>query len=174
MAAACPALADRVVTTNGVSKAYAMTGWRIGFAAGPQMLIKAMSTVQSQSTTNPCSVSQAAAIAALDGDQGCVATMVRAYQARHDYVVEALNDIPGFSCRAGEGTFYAFPKVDAALDAMGLKDDVELARRLLDDANVAVVPGSAFGAPGYIRLSFACAMEQLENALQRIKRAVAA
>ena len=173
-AAAVPSLMDRVVTVNGVSKAYAMTGWRVGYAAGPQELIAAMTTVQSQSTSNPCSVSQAAAVAALNGDQSCVAEMVQAYKGRHDFVVSALNDIPGFECRPGEGTFYALPLIRGALDARGLAGDVEFTELLLNEAEVAVVPGSAFGAPGYIRLSFACSMDQLEESLRRIKRAVAA
>jgi aspartate aminotransferase len=173
-AAAVPSLKDRVVTVNGVSKAYAMTGWRVGYAAGPQELIAAMTTVQSQSTSNPCSVSQAAAVAALNGDQSCVAEMVQAYKGRHDFVVSALNDIPGFECRPGEGTFYALPLIRGALDARGLAGDVEFTELLLNEAEVAVVPGSAFGAPGYIRLSFACSMDQLEESLRRIKRAVAA
>jgi aspartate aminotransferase len=173
-AAAVPSLKDRVVTVNGVSKAYAMTGWRVGYAAGPQELIAAMTTVQSQSTSNPCSVSQAAAVAALNGDQSCVAEMVQAYKGRHDFVVSALNGIPGFECRPGEGTFYALPLIRGALDARGLADDVEFTELLLNEAEVAVVPGSAFGAPGYIRLSFACSMAQLEESLRRIKRAVAA
>ncbi|MGI9220393.1 MAG: pyridoxal phosphate-dependent aminotransferase, partial [Woeseiaceae bacterium] len=171
---ACPDLADRVVTINGVSKAYAMTGWRIGFAAGPETLIAAMNTVQSQSTSNACSVSQAAAIAALDGDQGVVAQMTAAYQQRHDFVVAALNKIPGFECRRGEGAFYAFPKVAMAIDSLGLADDVEFVEYLLNKADVALVPGSAFGAPGYVRLSFACSIETLEDALQRINRVLSA
>jgi aspartate aminotransferase len=174
MAAACPGLKDRIVTTNGVSKAYAMTGWRIGYAAGPEALINAMITIQSQSTTNPCSVSQAAAVAALDGDQSCIPTMVKAYKARHDYVVPALNAIPGFECRPGEGTFYAFPRVQQAIEARGLENDVAFTEYLLSAADVAVVPGTAFGAPGYIRLSFACSMEELEESLRRMKRAVSA
>lgn len=174
MAAACPALKERIVTTNGVSKAYAMTGWRIGYAAGPQALITAMTTVQGQSTTNPCSVSQAAACAALTGDQACVAEMVAAYRQRHDFVVAALNDIPGCECRPGEGTFYAFPKVRGIIEGRGLADDVELAEYLLNEADVAVVPGSAFGAVGYIRLSFACSMDVLEESIRRIRRAAAA
>jgi aspartate aminotransferase len=173
-AQACPSLYDRTVTVNGVSKAYAMTGWRIGYAAGPQTLIEAMATVQSQSTSNACSISQEAARAALDGDQSVVSDMVTAYRTRHDYLVAALNDIPGFECRRGEGTFYAFPRVTGAIKALGLADDLELTALLISDANVAVVPGSAFGAPGYIRLSFACSMETLEEAVARIKRTVAA
>jgi aspartate aminotransferase len=173
-AAACPSLRDRVVTVNGVSKAYAMTGWRIGYAAGPQALITAMTTIQSQSTSNPCSISQAAAVVALTGDQSCIGDMVQAYKSRHDFVVGALNDIPGFECRPGEGTFYAFPWVQQAIDTRGLANDAEFAEFLLNEAEVAVVPGSAFGAPGYIRLSFACSMDQLEESLRRIKRAVSA
>lgn len=171
-ATACPALNDRTVTTNGVSKAYAMTGWRIGYAAGPQELITAMKTVQSQSTSNACSVSQAAAVEALNGDQSCVAEMTTAYRQRHDYVVDALNGIDGFRCRPGEGTFYAFPRVRGALDALGMENDVELVELLLNKADVACVPGSAFGAPSYLRLSFACSMESLEEAIRRIKRAL--
>lgn len=173
-ATACPALNSRTVTTNGVSKAYAMTGWRIGYAAGPQELITAMTTVQSQSTSNACSVSQAAAVAALDGDQACIAEMTGAYQQRHDFVVGALNDIPGFQCRRGEGTFYAFPRIRGALDARGMATDVEMVEYLLNEADVACVPGSAFGAPSHLRLSFACSLGQLEEAIRRIKRAVVA
>lgn len=173
-ASACPSLFDRTITVNGVSKAYAMTGWRIGYAAGPQLLIEAMTTIQSQSTSNPCSISQAAAKAALEGDQAVVGEMTAEYRARHDYLVAALNDIPGFECRSGEGTFYAFPKVGVAIEALGLADDIDLTAHLINSANVAVVPGSAFGAPGYIRLSFACSMEALEESVRRIKQAVAA
>jgi len=173
-AAACPDLFDRTVTVNGVSKAYAMTGWRIGYAAGPQALITAMKTIQSQSTSNPCSISQAAAEAALLGEQSPVREMTRAYRQRHDFVVAALNEIDGFECRPGEGTFYAFPRVSAALQTMGLASDSDLVEHLLNDADVACVPGSAFGASGYIRLSFACSMETLEEAMNRIKRAVSA
>ena len=173
-ATACPDLKHRTVTTNGVSKAFAMTGWRIGYAAGPLELITAMKTVQSQSTSNPCSISQAAAVAALDGDQACVAEMTAAYRERHDFIVSALNDIPGVECRPGEGTFYAFPKIRGAIDARNMTDDVEFVTYLLNEADVACVPGSAFGAPGYIRASFACSLAELEQATQRIKRAVSA
>ncbi len=173
-ATACPGLKDRIVTTNGVSKAYAMTGWRIGYAAGPETLISAMKTIQSQSTTNACSVSQAAAQAALDGDQGVVAEMAAAYRERHDYFVAALNDIDGMECRHGEGTFYAFPRVTGVLEAKSLSSDIELVELLLNDADVACVPGTAFGAPGYIRMSFACSMEELKEAVNRINRALAA
>ena len=173
-ATACPALYSRTVTTNGVSKAYAMTGWRIGYAAGPKELITAMKTIQSQSTSNPCSISQKAAQAALDGDQGPVVEMAAAYRMRHDAVVSALNGIDGFECRPGEGTFYAFPKVTDALQAKGLSSDIELAELLINEADVALVPGSAFGAPGYLRLSFAASLETLEEAINRITRALSA
>ena len=172
-AAACPELFDRTVTINGVSKAYAMTGWRIGYAAGPKALITAMKTIQSQSTSNACSISQAAAVAALSGDQAAVAAMAAAYKERHDYIVGALNDIEGFECRPGEGTFYAFPRVDAALGRMQLASDTDLVKRLINVADVACVPGSAFGAPGYVRMSFACSLDTLREATDRIKRAVA-
>ena len=173
-AAACPALASRTVTVNGVSKAYAMTGWRIGYAGGPTELIRAMRTIQSQSTSNACSISQKAALAALDGDQAVVAEMAAAYRERHDYLVPALNDIPGVECRPGEGTFYAFPRVTGAIQALGLSDDTQLAEHLLNTADLALVPGGAFGAPGYLRFSFACSMETLEEAVKRLKRAVSA
>jgi aspartate aminotransferase len=173
-AAACPDLYERTVTTNGVSKAYAMTGWRIGYAAGPEVLISAMQTIQSQSTTNPCSVSQVAAEAALLGDQTPVREMSAAYKKRHDYVVSALNEIDGVNCRPGEGTFYAFPHVAGAIEARGLDNDTEFVELLLNEVDIACVPGSAFGASGYVRLSFACSMETLENAMSRIKRAVTA
>jgi aspartate aminotransferase len=169
-ATACPALFDRTVTTNGVSKAYAMTGWRIGFAGGPQRLIAAMATVQSQSTSNPCSVSQAAALAALDGDQAMVLDMCTAYKKRHDYMVTTLNAIDGFECRPGEGTFYAFPRISGALERLGLENDVAFTELLINEADVACVPGSAFGAPGYLRISFATAQAQLEEAMKRIGR----
>ncbi len=173
-ATACPELAERTVTINGVSKAYAMTGWRLGYAAGPEELLRAMQTVQGQSTTNACSISQAAALAALDGDQQVVGRMASAYRARHDYFVAALNELDGFRCRHGEGTFYAFPAVHGVLDRLGLRHDIELAERLLKDADVACVPGSAFGAPGYLRMSFACSMDELVEAIDRIRRAVSA
>ena len=171
-ATACPELYDRTVTINGVSKAYAMTGWRIGYAAGPDTLIKAMTTIQSQSTSNACSVSQVAAAAALDGDQAPVAEMVAAYKQRHDYIVAALNEMDGFECRPGEGTFYAFPRISGLLEGKGLASDTELVELLISKADVACVPGSAFGAPGYVRLSFACSLEMLEEALKRMKRAL--
>lgn len=169
-ATACPALYDRTVTVNGVSKAYAMTGWRIGYAGGPAALISAMKTVQSQSTSNPCSVSQAAARAALDGDQDPVREMCAAYSLRHDYIVAALNAIPGVQCRPGEGAFYAFPRVQDAVERLGIADDTALAEKLIAEADVACVPGTAFGAPGYLRISYACSLESLTEAVRRIKQ----
>ena len=173
-AAACPDLADRTVTINGVSKAYAMTGWRIGFAAGPESLIRAMKTIQSQSTSNPCSISQVATIAALDGNQSVVGEMCAAYRERHDYVVGALNALPGIECRPGEGAFYAFPRITGAMETVGVATDKEFVEWLLTTANIACVPGSAFGAPGYLRLSFACSIDVLEDAIDRLKRALSA
>jgi aspartate aminotransferase len=173
-ASACPELYDRTITINGVSKAYAMTGWRIGYAAGPSELITAMKTIQSQSTSNPCSVSQVAAIAALSGDQSPVAEMTAAYKQRHDFIIAALNDIDGFKCRSGEGTFYALPHINGVLQQKGLASDTDLVELLINEADVACVPGTAFGAPGYIRLSFACSMETLIEAVNRIKRVLLA
>lgn len=169
-ATACPELMNRTLTINGVSKCYAMTGWRIGYAGGPESIIKAMKKVQSQSTSNPCSISQAASLAALTGDQSCIAEMLTAFKARHDYVVGALNEIPGFNCLPGAGTFYAFPNVSEACGSHGLADDSALTELLLNEAEVAVVPGIAFGAPGYVRLSFACGLETLREAMARIRR----
>ncbi len=170
LAEVCPALYERTVTINGVSKAYAMTGWRIGYAGGPKAIIGAMKKIQSQSTSNPSSISQAASVAALNGSQECVAEMNKAFRARHDYIVAALNEIPGFSCLPSAGTFYAFPNVGEALRSKGLKDDLALSELLLHKAEVAVVPGSAFGAPGHLRLSFACSLATLKDAVARMHR----
>lgn len=170
LAEVCPALYERTVTINGVSKAYAMTGWRIGYAGGPKAIIGAMKKIQSQSTSNPSSISQAASVAALNGSQECVAEMNKAFRARHDYIVAALNDIPGFSCLPSAGTFYAFPNVGEVLRSKGLKDDLALSELLLHKAEVAVVPGSAFGAPGHLRLSFACSLATLKDAVVRMHR----
>ncbi len=172
IATACPDLIGQVVTINGVSKCYAMTGWRIGYAGGPKKVIRAMKTIQSQITSNPCSISQVAAIAALDGDQSCIAEMLTAYEARSDYVVKALNEIPGFECREGEGAFYAFPRVTGAMNAKGLAEDADLTKLLLTEADVVMVPGTPFGAPGHVRISFACSIEELEKAVARIKAAL--
>jgi aspartate aminotransferase len=171
-AQANPQLYDRTVTINGVSKAYAMTGWRIGYCGGPKELVAAMGTIQGQSTSNASSISQRAATVALNSDQACVSEMNKAFKERHDFVVAGLNAIPGISCRAGAGTFYAFADVTGAMLALGIKDDNAFAEYLLIEAGVAVVPGSGFGAPGHMRISFACSMQMLEDALRRIARAL--
>ncbi len=166
----CPELYDRTFVLNGVSKAYSMTGWRIGYAAGPAKVIGAMKKIQSQSTSNPASISQAAATAALAGDQECVAQMVVQFKKRHDYLVEALNEIDGVNCLSGDGTFYVFPDFSEAIAQSTVSNDLEMAALLLTEAEVALVPGSAFGAPGCMRLSFATSMETLKSAITRIKK----
>ncbi len=167
-----PELYDRTVTINGVSKAYAMTGWRIGYCGGPKEIVTAMGTIQGQSTSNACSISQKAAVAALNGDQACVATMNRAFKERHDYIVAALNTLPGVSCRSASGAFYAFADVSQAIAKLGLADDNAFATHLINTVGVAVVPGSGFGAPGHVRLSFACSRQTLEQAVERMRRAL--
>jgi aspartate aminotransferase len=167
-----PALYDRTVTINGVSKAYAMTGWRIGYCGGPKEIVAAMATIQGQSTSNASSISQRASTVALNGDQSCVAEMNKAFKARHDFVVAGLNAIPGISCLPGAGTFYAFAHIEGAMRTLGIKDDNEFAEYLLVHAGVAVVPGSGFGAPNHMRLSFACSMLTLEEAVRRIGAAI--
>lgn len=172
---ACPELANRALIVNGVSKGYAMTGWRIGYLAGPEDLVAAMRKVQGQSTSCPGSVSQAAATAALNGPQDCIEEMRKAFRRRYDYVRAALNEIDGVDCPSCEGAFYAFPSFQGFIDRMAdIRDDVELATWLLDHAGVSTVPGSAFGGPGHLRLSFAASMEYLEDAIGRIARAVEA
>ena len=171
---AVPELYQRTVTINGVSKAYAMTGWRIGYCGGPRDIITAMSTIQGQSTSNACSISQKAAVAALNGDQACVAQMNQAFKERRDFVVRALNAMPGVSCLPGAGTFYAFADVSRAMAQLGCRDDIEFTELLLNEAGVAVVPGSGFGAPGHMRLSFASSLPTLEKALERISRTLTA
>jgi aspartate aminotransferase len=169
-----PALYDRTVTINGCSKAYAMTGWRIGYCGAPKELAAAMSTIQGQSTSNASSISQRAATVALNGDQSCVRDMNQAFRKRHDFVVAGLNAIPGISCLPGAGTFYAFADVSGAIRALGLADDTAFAEYLLVEAGVAVVPGSGFGAPGHMRISFACSLDMLGDALARIRRVLSA
>ncbi|GBL46897.1 aspartate aminotransferase [Sulfuriferula multivorans] len=176
---ACPDLYPRTMVLNGVSKAYAMTGWRIGYCAGPEMLITAMENVQSQSTSNPTSISQVAAEAALNGDQSCIQPMLTAFRERHEYVVAALNAIPGVNCLHGGGAFYAFPDTRSAIarlhreGKLASATDVAFSEYLLEQGGVAVVPGSAFGAEGYIRLSFATSMDNLKAALERIHKLLA-
>jgi aspartate aminotransferase len=166
---ACPDLFDRTIVLNGVSKAYSMTGWRIGYAGGPEKLIKAMTDIQSHSTSNPTSISQAAAVAALEGDQQCVRDMCAAFKERHDRLVARLTSLPGVTCLPSDGTFYSYPdfsEVIARLD--GVDDDLAFAEFLINEAGVALVPGSAFGTPGHVRISFATSQANLDNAVDRI------
>ena len=172
---ACPELTERTVVINGVSKAYAMTGWRIGYLAGPEDLVKAMRKVQGQSTSCAGSISQAAAAAALNGPQNCVEQMRSEFKRRYEYIHGALNDIPGVECPDCDGAFYAFPTFQGFLDSRNdIGDDVELASWMLEEAGVSTVPGSAFGAPGHLRLSYAASMNYLEEAISRIRKAVTA
>lgn len=168
----CPELYERTIILNGVSKAYSMTGWRIGYACGPAPLIKAMTNIQSQSTSNPCSISQAAAEAALRGGMETVHTMVATFKKRHDYLVEHLNAIDGIQCAPGDGTFYAFARVQDLIDRdPKMNSDVQLSEYLINHVGLALVPGSAFGAEGFVRLSFATSMEVLDKAIERLQRA---
>jgi aspartate aminotransferase len=166
----CPELKARTLVLNGVSKAYSMTGWRIGYAGGPVEIIKAMKKIQSQSTSNPTSISQVAAQAALEGPQTCIGEMLKAFKERHDYVVERLNTLPGIECLPSDGTFYCFPKVEEALKHInGVNNDLELSEYLITEAGVALVPGTAFGLGGHVRISIATSLEKLEKALDRIE-----
>lgn len=168
-----PDFYERTMVLNGVSKAYSMTGWRIGYAAGPTWLVEAMTNIQSQSTSNPTSISQVAAEVALNGDQGFIGDMLRAFKQRHDYVVRELNTIPDVNCLETDGTFYVLPVVSQVIARLpGIDDDLALSEFLIEQGGVAVVPGSAFGAPGHIRLSIATSMENLEKAMIRIKAAL--
>ena len=169
----CPELAGRTVVVNGVSKAYSMTGWRIGYLGGPASLVKAAQKIQSQSTSNPSSVSQYAAVAALNGDQTYIRESTAIFKQRHDFVLAGLNSIDGVECTASDGTFYSFPNMQGVINRLdGINNDAKLGEYLLEQAEVALVPGSAFGANGYMRLSYATSMENLETALQRLKDAL--
>lgn len=170
---ACPDLYERTVVINAVSKTYAMTGWRIGYAAGPEKLIQAMNNIQSQSTSNPTSIAQYGAQAALEGDQSFIMQMSNIFKERHDFILAALLKIKGVECLPCQGTFYTFPNFQAVIDRLGMKNDLEFSEFLLEKAGVAVVPGSAFGAPGYARLSFATSMENLQKAMDRLQKALA-
>jgi aspartate aminotransferase len=171
---ACPELYNRTMVLNGVSKAYSMTGWRIGYAAGPEAIIAGMRKVQSQSTSNPTSISQVAAEEALKGDQSCIDTMLVEFKKRHDYVVDELNKMSGIECIKSDGTFYVFPNVKQLISRLeGINNDLDLAEYFIEKADVALVPGSAFGCQGHIRISIATSMENLQTALQRIKQAIA-
>ena len=166
----CPDLYDQTMVLNGVSKTYSMTGWRIGYAAGPARLISAMKSIQSQSTSNPASISQVAATEAIRGDQSLITRMISTFKERHDVVRDRLNGIKGVDCLPAQGAFYLFPSFQGVIDRLdGIGDDVELAEHLLEQAGVALVPGSAFGAPGHMRLSFATSMDNLVTAMERLE-----
>ncbi|MDQ5922249.1 MAG: aspartate aminotransferase [Pseudomonadota bacterium] len=174
-----PELLDRIVIINGVSKAYSMTGWRIGFTACKDAhLIKAMDTIQSQSTSNPCSIAQAAALAALSGSLDCIKPMLKAFTERHEYAVTRLNKIKGIKCLPAQGAFYAFFECSGAINNLYLagkiteKTDLALSNYLLDNFLVAGVPGSAFGLGNHIRISFATSIQKLETGLDRIEKAL--
>lgn len=167
---ACPELYSRTVVINGVSKAYAMTGWRIGYLAGPEPLTAAMTIIQSQSTSNPCSIAQKASVAALNGGLEPVQHMVEAFHQRHDYMVERLLEIANMNVIPADGTFYIFPYVQSIIEKRGFANDVEFAEHLLQEEGLALVPGSAFGSEGCIRLSFATSMDILQDAMNRLQR----
>jgi len=169
----CPELYGRTIVFNGVSKAYSMTGWRIGYLAGPEVLVNAMKNIQSQSTSNPTSIAQVAATAALEGDQSYIKMSTKEFKKRHDFLYEELNSIEGVRCPASQGTFYIFPNMDGVIERLdGINDDLQLAEFLLEKAGLAVVPGSAFGASGCIRISFATSMKDLKEGMKRLKEAL--
>ena len=168
----CPDLYDRSIVLNGVSKVYSMTGWRIGYCGGPRDLINAMTNIQSQSTSNPTSISQVAAEAGLNGDQSCIAVMNKAFKERHDFVYGALKAMPGVEVAPADGTFYIFPSFQKVIERLGLANDIAFAELLLNEVGVALVPGSAFGAEGCGRISFATSMNNLSKALERIRQVI--
>jgi aspartate aminotransferase len=168
----CPELKDRTVVFNGLSKAYAMTGWRLGYAAGPTNIIKTMKKIQSQSSGNPSSITQKAAVTALNADRSKLDYMLNAFKHRHDLLYAELSKIEGFSLIPSDGTFYLFPKVEQIFKKLGLKTDIEFATFLLENAQVATVPGTGFGSPGYIRFSYATDEKILLEACKRIKEAL--
>jgi aspartate aminotransferase len=177
IAAVGPEIAKRTILVDGLSKTYAMTGWRIGYTAGPAPLIKAMTKVQGQSTSNPTHISQLAAVAALTGPQDCVAEMRKAFDERRIAMVKLLRAIPGVRCREPKGAFYAFPDLSAYVgkktpEGSILGDDVQLCDWLVEVGKVAVVPGSGFGAPGFVRLSYACSMQDIETGVGRLGKAL--
>ena len=168
---ATSSLKDRTIILNGVSKGYSMTGWRIGYAAGPSAIIKAMTKIQSQSTSNPSSISQAAAETALTGDQDFTTKMCQAFEERHDYIVDAFNKIDGIHCMSSDGAFYCFPNVEGLMKKIdGISNDVEFAEFLLNETGMAVVPGTAFGSPGHIRISFAANTDVLHESIARFSK----
>tara|TARA_B100001250_G_scaffold412953_1_gene445564 strand:+ start:1102 stop:2283 length:1182 start_codon:yes stop_codon:yes gene_type:complete len=169
----CEKLYERTIVVNGVSKAYSMTGWRIGYAGGPEKIIKQMKKIQSQSTSNPNSIAQAAAIAALNGKQDFIKDSVNIFKERHDFLIGELKKISGINVLKSEGTFYSFPDMNNIINRLeSISNDIELAQFFLDKAEVAMVPGSAFGVPGCMRISFATSMENIKEAVKRIKNAL--
>jgi aspartate aminotransferase len=173
-ATSCPDLYERTITVNGMSKGYAMSGWRLGYAAGPVAIIKAMTSLQSQSTTNASTISQAAACAALLGDQQCVADMRAEFRRRHDMFYAGVRTLPGFDCVPASGTFYLFPNVERAMRQTGAATDIAFCEQILESTGIALVPGTAFGAPGHLRFSFAASAETLADALARLRSFMAA
>lgn len=170
---ACPELYDRTLVMNSVSKTYAMTGWRIGYAGGPAKLIAAMKKAQSQSTSSPPTPSQYAAEAALTGDQACVGMMTQAYKERHDYLYAELLKIDGVKCLPSDGTFYSFPNIEGLYNPnVGINDDMTFSEYLLNEAGIAVIPGSAFGTPGHIRICYTVSMKNIKEAVLRLNKAV--
>ena len=166
----CPSLYDRTIIINGVSKAYAMTGWRIGYATGPAEIIQQMKKVQSQATSGPCSIAQYAALEALDGHQRAVEQMTQSFHNRHNILLEFLRSLDGCEVHPADGTYYLFPKVTGLIARLGLKDDIALAEYILEKGRVSVIPGSVFGMPGYLRISFVAAEEKLYQAIERIQK----
>jgi aspartate aminotransferase len=171
-----PEMKDKTIVVNGVSKAYAMTGWRIGYAAGPEVIIAAINKIQSQNTSNPTSISQKAAVEALNGDQTVVTQMVQEFKKRRDIIVQLLNDISGIKCLSPDGAFYVFPNVSKiygkAFKGKKIANSTDLIDYLLDAANVAAIPGAAFGSDDHIRLSYATSLKNIEEGVKRIKKAV--
>ena len=166
----CPKLYNRTIVINGVSKAYSMTGWRIGYAAGPEKIIKEMKKIQSQSTSNPNSIAQAASIAALDGEQKFVKECVHTFKERHDVIINLIREIDGIEVLESEGTFYTFPDMNNIIEKIDkISNDIELAEFFIEEAGVAAVPGSAFGTPGCMRISFATSMKNIKEGIKRIK-----
>jgi len=171
---ACPEIYDRTIVVNSVSKTYAMTGWRIGYVGGPAKIVGAMKKAQSQSTSSPTSISQYASLAALTGEQACVGEMTRAYRERHDFIFAELQTMPGVKCLPSDGTFYSFPSIEGLLNINpAITNDLEFSEYLLNEAGLAVIPGSASGAPGYIRICYTTSMDQLVDAAQRMRKAIA-
>lgn len=166
---ACPDLYERTIVLNGVSKAYSMTGWRIGYVAGPAVLINAMKMIQSQSTSNPCSIAQKAAVAALNGGNEFIKMMLKAFRERHDYLIDRLSLMDGIEVIPADGTFYLFPNVQGIIEQRNFKNDIEFSAKLLEEEGLALVPGSAFGNEGCIRLSFATDKLTLEKAMDRLQ-----